>query len=152
MRGRHGFTLVEVLVILVILAVLAAVLLPSLTGYIDRAREQSAVSRARSAYAAVQTLLTERYGMQGVLDPLPEAVWIREFRFDPFGVTPLKLSDVLALAQIDDPAGDRGILLDYDEHAAIRTFVWQETVNGSPLYVSLQPGGSWRTSRTLPEG
>ena len=34
---KNGFTLVELIVVLVILAVLAALLVPALTGYIDKA-------------------------------------------------------------------------------------------------------------------
>lgn len=36
---KNGFTLVELIVVLVILAVLAALLVPALTGYIDKARK-----------------------------------------------------------------------------------------------------------------
>ena len=34
---KGGFTLVELIVVLVILAILAALLIPALTGYIDKA-------------------------------------------------------------------------------------------------------------------
>lgn len=36
---RRGFTLVELIVVLVILAILAALLIPALTGYIDKAKK-----------------------------------------------------------------------------------------------------------------
>ena len=36
---KKGFTLVELIVVLVILAILAALLIPALTGYIDKARK-----------------------------------------------------------------------------------------------------------------
>jgi type IV pilus assembly protein PilA len=39
-KGRKGFTLVELIVVLVILAILAALLVPALTGYIDKAKEK----------------------------------------------------------------------------------------------------------------
>lgn len=38
--SRCGFTLVELIVVLVILAALAALLVPALTGYIDKANKQ----------------------------------------------------------------------------------------------------------------
>ena len=38
---KGGFTLVELIVVLVILAILAALLIPALTGYIDRAKEKA---------------------------------------------------------------------------------------------------------------
>ena len=37
-RNNKGFTLVELIVVLVILAILAAILVPALLGYIDKAR------------------------------------------------------------------------------------------------------------------
>ena len=40
MKNKKGFTLVELIVVLVILAILAALLIPALTGYIDKARKQ----------------------------------------------------------------------------------------------------------------
>ena len=38
--NNKGFTLVELIVVLVILAILAAILVPALLGYIDKAREK----------------------------------------------------------------------------------------------------------------
>ena len=38
--NRRGFTLVELIVVLVILAILAAILVPALLGYVDRAKEK----------------------------------------------------------------------------------------------------------------
>ena len=35
-NNKKGFTLVELIVVLVILAILAALLIPALTGYIDK--------------------------------------------------------------------------------------------------------------------
>ena len=40
MKKDKGFTLVELIVVLVILAILAALLIPALLGYIDKAREK----------------------------------------------------------------------------------------------------------------
>lgn len=61
-RKLKGFTLVEVIVVMVILAILAALLLPSLTGYIDKANQQGAVIEARSILTALQTTSSEMYG------------------------------------------------------------------------------------------
>ena len=48
-KNKQGFTLVELIVVLVILAILAALLVPALTGYIDRAREKEAYSGSKGS-------------------------------------------------------------------------------------------------------
>ena len=60
-RKNKGFTLVELIVVLVILAILAAILIPALLGYIDRAREKQDILDARSLLVATQAELTEYY-------------------------------------------------------------------------------------------
>ena len=59
---KGGFTLVELIVVLVILAILAALLIPALTGYIDKAKEKRIVAETRQVVMAAQTLLDEDYG------------------------------------------------------------------------------------------
>ena len=61
-NNNKGFTLVELIVVLVILAILAAILVPALLGYIDRAREKQYVLNAKSAYTAAQAELSSLYG------------------------------------------------------------------------------------------
>lgn len=48
LKEKKGFTLVELIVVLVILAILAALLIPALTGYIDKAKNKSVNSRNTS--------------------------------------------------------------------------------------------------------
>lgn len=62
LKDKKGFTLVELIVVLVILAILAALLVPALTGYIDKARKESVVAETRSAVMAAQTIVSEKYG------------------------------------------------------------------------------------------
>ena len=64
MKEAKGFTLVELIVVLVILAILAALLVPALTGYIDRANEQKIVAQTRQAVMAAQTIASEQYAKE----------------------------------------------------------------------------------------
>lgn len=66
MKNQKGFTLVEVIVVLVILAIMAAILIPSLVGYIDKARENTIITEARQVYTAAQTLSSEAYQYKDV--------------------------------------------------------------------------------------
>ena len=61
MKNKKGFTLVELIVVLVILAILAALLVPALTGYIDKANKEKVVSECRMVVMAAQTAGTEYY-------------------------------------------------------------------------------------------
>ncbi len=66
MKNEKGFTLVELIVVLVILAILAALLIPALTGYIDKANKEKVVAETRTVTMAAQTIVSEAYG-QGKL-------------------------------------------------------------------------------------
>ena len=55
-----GFTLVELIVVLVILAILAAFMIPALIQYIERSLEASDLIEVRAAYIDVLTAVTEQ--------------------------------------------------------------------------------------------
>lgn len=60
-KHRGGFTLVELIVVLVILAILAALLIPALTGYIDKAKKKQVIAETRMLHSAIQTVVSEVY-------------------------------------------------------------------------------------------
>ena len=84
-KNDKGFTLVELIVVLVILALLAAILVPALLGYIDKAKKEKNYQAAQEVHTAVQALATESYG-KGDAKPT------------------MSLDDIKNLAGIDDLA------------------------------------------------
>lgn len=58
---KNGFTLVELIVVLTILTILAALLIPALTGYIEKAKKNKVIAETRMLHKAVQTITSELY-------------------------------------------------------------------------------------------
>lgn len=70
--NKKGMTLVEVIVVLVILAILAAVLVPTMIGWIDKANDKTSSAEARAVYLAAQTLASEKYAKDGDFNINPD--------------------------------------------------------------------------------
>lgn len=59
---EKGFTLVEIIVVLVVLAILAAFIIPTMLGFVEDAKAKSYIAEAREVYVAAQATATEYIG------------------------------------------------------------------------------------------
>lgn len=67
-ENKKGFTLVELIVVIVILGILAAILVPSFLGYMNKAKDSQAQIQARSLYLAGTTIAAEnRYNLEATI-------------------------------------------------------------------------------------
>ena len=111
--SKKGFTLVELIVVLVILAVLAAMLVPALIGYIDRARAEKEYQTAATVYGAAQAVITEKYAKDDWKDDEEEGGTLG------YGATLKSMGSVdavLALAGVGSAVSGYQFMFDPDTH------------------------------------
>jgi type IV pilus assembly protein PilA len=97
-RDESGFTLVELLVVMLILGILAAIAIPSFFNQRNKATDASAKSMAKTSQTAIETYATDNGGSYAGANGDPAALEAIESTINTAaGVTP-RLSDVVAAA------------------------------------------------------
>lgn len=138
--SKKGFTLVELIVVLVILAILAAMLVPALTGYIRRAREEKEYQTASTVYSAAQAVITDKYGRD--LLGSKTAIAMNDFTI---GSGSTAVDEVFELAGVDSNA-----VTDYSFSFNSSNYVitgGSVTINDSVYELTIEDGiPSWSAS------
>lgn len=125
---KKGFTLVELIVVLVILAILAALLIPALTGYIDKAKEKQITAETRQVVMACQTLADEQYAKLDAGQTIT-GVSVSATEDAKTGVTggtlTLAADDIKDLAEVD-VSGTGALSLTVEPNGKIATLTYVE--------------------------
>ena len=68
MKKQHGFTLIELMIVVAIIAILAAIAIPAYSDYVTRAKWSDNISATASVKTAISLCLQENAGDKTVCD------------------------------------------------------------------------------------
>lgn len=137
-----GFTLVELIVVIAIIGVLAAILVPSLSGYVKKSKLQSANANAKTAYEAVATYITDQITAGGTVTTGGQEVDATTDGSD--------LQHTVYLALKDNGSGAGQVYVDIDTDMSLKGVQWRasstDTLVGQyPNPATVDAPRTWQT-------
>ena len=129
---EDGFTLIELMVVVLIIAILLAIAIPTFLGAQDRARDRAAQSDLRNGITAAKTIATDSAGLMTAVDASSLGTAEGALQFGSTGST---TTVGVVKSTGDTPAGSNAVLL-YKESASGKFFGIVATKSGTVSYCS----------------
>ena len=126
-KDRGGFTLVEMIVVLVIIGILASLMLGALNGYIDKAKEKEVIADCRSVVLAASTVGAEVYSGKSAYRPRTQ------------------VQELSGVKQNPDIGSDSGCIVEYDSQCnVVGVACWSGDITAQYLapQTSYNPSGT----------
>ena len=148
-KDKKGFTLVEMIVVIVIIGILLAILVPGMFKYIDKAKDKQILVNARTAQLNLETAVRELYGKNQVsIGDIKTVIIAEDYVYDGTNakltitkgdknvevtILPIPTGGTLKAISMEDDGKitgfkyyESGKMVEYNE------FGWEDVVAGNP--------------------
>ena len=146
LKSKKGFTMVEIIIVLVIIAILIGAAVPAMIGFVNEARGKGMSAEANACRTAFQSAMSEYMAMNPDDDP-------EDFDLATMGAYTLgagiSIEDKVIEMLDDDFDMDRLQIVEFNAGGRLSLLVLTDsaTTGASTRWIALEPGSAAQTGR-----